>query len=72
MAGQPYKYKSVTRTLTPGLPYQDAAAVLDEWGAQGWELVGVQVTQAILNNVWFEVFYLKQPGALAEQKPGSE
>lgn len=59
---QAQRFKSVIRTLVPGQPYQDAAQVLDALGAQGWQLVNVQVTQAILLNTWVEVFYLQATG----------
>lgn len=56
----PVEYKSVYREIAPGEPYQDIGEILTPEALNGWELVTVVVTMAILENKFVEVFYLKR------------
>ena len=51
-----YEYKSVTLKREPGKPYDDPdiSAILNDEGAEGWQLVSV----AVIPPAMLSIFYL--------------
>lgn len=57
-----WEYQSVYRIHQHGSPYASADEVLNDEGADGWELVSVVVVNQIYENGAYEIFYLKRKG----------
>ena len=56
----PWEYQSVYRIHKPGTPYASNDDVLNDEGADGWELISVVIVNAIYENHAYEIFYLKR------------
>lgn len=48
-----YEFKSVVVETMAGEPYQNVGETLDFYGAQGWQLVSVQVIQPALQTIFY-------------------
>lgn len=55
-----WEYQSVYRIHVPGTPYGSADDVLNDEGADGWELVGVVIVNQVYEKGSYEIFYLKR------------
>jgi hypothetical protein len=63
------QYKVRHRVLKPGFPYLAADEFLNTYGQDGWELAAVVVTQSVMTDEIWEIFYLKKEIAPAGDSP---